>query len=76
MEAKVKKKYIRPENIFLDTQISLRLQTISLNTGNGSGSGSGSGVVPPGSGIGGGGGGGTYARSGEFIYDEDSDDDW
>lgn len=72
MEAKVKKKYIRPENIFLDTQISLRLYTVSLNKG---GNGGGTYVPEPGQ-IGGGGGGGTYARSGEFIYDEDSDDDW
>lgn len=73
MEAKVKKKYIRPENIFLDTQISLRLETISLNMGDGSG---GSGVVPPGGGIGG--GGGYHARSGDFFNDEevDSSDDW
>lgn len=74
MEAKVKKKYIRPENVLLDTQISLRLETTSLNMGDGSG---GSGYVPPGSEIGGGGGGGN-ARSGDFFDDEEVDyyDDW
>ncbi len=73
MEAKVKKKYIRPENVLLDTQISLRLETTSLNMGDGSG---GSGYVPPGSEI----GGGKHddARSGEFFDDEEVDyyDDW
>lgn len=71
MEAKVKKKYIRPENVLLDTQISLRLETISLNKG---GNGGGSGYVPPGSEI----GGGKHARSGDFFDDEEVDyyDDW
>lgn len=70
MEAKVKKKYIRPENVLLDTQISLRLETISLNKG---GNGGGTYVPEPGQ-I----GGGQHARSGDFFDDEEVDyyDDW
>ena len=57
---KVKRKYVRPEIEILATEISV-LTIVSVPT-------EGSTEDPI--------GGGKHARSGEFIYDEDSDDDW
>ena len=63
---KVKRKYIHPEIEILATEICV-LQTVSVPKGN-TGSTDADDELS--------GGGGKHARSGEFIYDEDSDDDW
>lgn len=63
---KVKRKYVRPEIEILATEISV-LTTVSVPQGTTEDSSIDKEDET---------GGGKHARSGEFIYDEDSDDVW